>query len=115
MWSYAVLGFRSERLNKAILPAVLDKIDRREFGIQELANVAWAWDVTGDEQRLFPFLQTAVGRFIEVEGFTDAAACTDMANIVRLRNAGFRGQDQLDREFRNRFFWPMVKAFKECA
>jgi len=115
MWSYAVLGFRSERLNKAILPAVLDKIDRREFGVQELANVAWAWDVTGDEQRLFPFLQAAVGRFIEVEGFTDAAACTDMANIVRLRNGGFQGGDQLEREYRNRFFWPMVKAFKDCA
>ena len=27
---------------------------------QELANIAWSWDVLGDEERLRPFLEAAL-------------------------------------------------------
>lgn len=114
-WAYAVLGFRSKRLSEALLAASLEKIAAQEFGAQELANLAFSFDVTGDEDRLRAFLEAAVPRFLSVDGFSDAAASTELANIVARHRFRSRGAEELDVEFRQRFFHPVLRALQKCA
>lgn len=112
-WSFAVLGFKCPKLSDAILAAAKVKIEADDFGAQELANIAWSWDVLGDEERLRPFLEMAIPRFTAIDGFSDAAASTDLANIAVKYQS--RGSRKLDHEFRTRFFEPLLAALQKCA
>jgi len=93
----------------------LAKIEEKGFDTQELANVAWSWDVTGEKTRLCQYLSSAVPAFVALEKFNDCASWTDFANIAEIHGANFYGSDQLRNHFMERFYQPTVQALQNVV
>lgn len=55
---------------------------------QELANLAWSWDVTGETERLRVFLQAPGGAACGTDGDTGGETAVDVPRDPRVPGAG---------------------------
>lgn len=110
-WSFAILAFVSDEMSDAVLRASLECISGDDFGPQELSNLAWAFDLCSDHERLRSFLAVALVCFLQVARRQDTASWADMANIAAAHGHDLTASAELERAFVECFVDPLLGAF----
>eukprot|EP00746_Dinoflagellata_sp_MGD_P155003 gnl/MRDRNA2_/MRDRNA2_85161_c0_seq3.p1 gnl/MRDRNA2_/MRDRNA2_85161_c0~~gnl/MRDRNA2_/MRDRNA2_85161_c0_seq3.p1 ORF type:complete len:627 (+),score=126.89 gnl/MRDRNA2_/MRDRNA2_85161_c0_seq3:1-1881(+) len=116
-WAFGTLGFKCEKMADAMLHEYLERIQHKEFNTQELANIAFSMDVTGDHERLKKFLDVAITIFQDkdIANYKDGASWENFTNITAQHGKQFDGAETLYNEFLERFYTPVHDTLQELV